>query len=577
MKHILILLALGILNSCNSNSSDLSSEITAEVDNCPDVPDELAQIDIDSLGDGFYNTFNYQIKDFVVDKDTIAASSFDYKFTLCRANNSWIVESRSNDAESGGRLEPDLDRDVRLQDKTYKYRVKLDTDDPREADRVIFELTTESSQPQQQILYTLEQTKQANAGIQLGEPEISEPLVYSDRLFWSVYTYHGEGFGGIATIISYDPATNKIEIIQPPEIASQIINDLVISGQPEEPTFWIATQLTGEGNPRIPSMGLVAYRPDGEDYTQGTIDSYRVDNSPIVGAIPTKLQLEDEILWIGTGNGICQVSWQAIARSDSWTCWRFAITALVNEELPIYSSVLDQTPDGTVSPRGNTVEVLWWSLTQREPVKGRYEIRHEPPMTFKSDRGATTWSELYQGNYQPPVWQPPVYWIGSNWHWNGDRVLNGAMRQRPEGTLHPKGAVSLMGETTPVPQGVCPDRRLRRLASFAGCTEGTSATDSLPKTALNRFVRGLDEVEFNMFGGGPTGIGSEPNTDYIFDHKALRGDLELLELTENTTEVNYYSAWVEDTSLQPYLTLIPHNIPAQTKPNPLLEIKSSLD
>ena len=33
---------------------------------------------------------------------------------------------------------------------------------------------------------------------------------------------------------------------------------------------------------------------------------------------------------------------------------------------------------------------------------------------------------------------------------------------------------TLKGST--VPQGVCPDRRLRRLASFAGCTEGTSAT-----------------------------------------------------------------------------------------------------
>ena len=512
MKWILVLLLLGILNSCSTDRSN-RLESTAEASNCPDVPNEPPKIDFDSLGDGFYNAFNYQIKDFVVDKDTIAASSFDCKFTLCRANNNWIVESRSNDAD-GDRLEPDLDREVRLQDTTYQYRVKLNTDDPREADRVIFELTTESSQPQQQILYTLEQTKQANAGIQLGEPEISEPLVYEDRLFWSVYTYHGEGFGGIATIVSYDPATDEIEVIQPSEIASQIINDLVISGQPDHPTFWIATQLTGEGNPRIPTLGLVAYRPDGEDYTRGTIDSYRVDNSPIVGAIPTKLHLEDEILWIGTGNGICQVSWQAIARQDSWNCWRFALTALPNEELPVYSSVLDKTPDGTISS-GDTVEVLWWSLTQREPVKGRYEIRYAPPMTFKSDRGATTWSELYQlygEDYQPPIWQPPVYWIGSDWHWNGDR-----------------------------------------------------------------FVRSLDEVEFNMFGGGPTGIGSEPTQDYIFDHNAIRGDLELLELTENTTKVKYHSAWVEDTSLQPYLTLIPYNIPAQTKPNPLLEVKSSLD
>ncbi len=181
-------------------------------------------------------------------------------------------------------------------------------------------------------------------------------------------------------------------------------------------------------------------------------------------------------------------------------------------------------------------------------------------MTFKSDRGATTWSELYQRNDRPPVWQPPVYWIGSNWHWNGDRFLNGALRQRPEGTLHPSGAVSLMGETT------------GHINAW-----GFPRRQPLPKTALNRFIRGLDEVELNMFGGGPTGIGSEPNRDYIFDHNALRGDLELLELTENTTKVKYYSAWVEDSLLQPYLTLVPHNISAQTKPNPLLEIESSLD
>ena len=508
MKYIGILLILGILNSCSTNSYNKSD---TAVSNCPDLPNESPQINIDSLGDGFYNAFNYQIKDFVVNKDTIAASSPNYKFTLCRANNNWIIESQPDEIDDDNSRR-DRYR-VRLRDKTYQYRVKLNTDSPREADRAIFELVTpESNQPKQQILYTLEQTKQANAGIQLGEPEISEPIVYGDCLFWSVYTYYGEGFGGIATIVSYDPATDEIEVIQPSEIASQVINDLVISGQPKDPTFWIATQLTGEGNPRIPSMGLVAYRPKGEDYTQGTIDRYRVDNSPIVGAIPTKLHLEDEILWIGTGNGICQVNWQAIARKDSWTCWRFALTAkLPNEELPIYGSVLDKTPDGAISPSDNTVEVLWWSLAQREPTQGRYEIRYEPPITVKSDRGATTWSELYQ-NYQPLVWQPPVYWIGSDWHWNGDR-----------------------------------------------------------------FVRGLDEVELNMFGGGPMGIGSEATQDYIFDHKAIRGDLELLELTENTTKVKHYSAWVEDTLLQPYLTLVPHNIPAQTKPNPLLEVESSLN
>ena len=184
MKYVWILLIIGILNSCSSDRFDRSD--TAEVSNCPDVSNEppIEPNDLGSMEEGLYNAFNDRIIDFVVDKDTIAASSFDYKFTLCRANNNWIVERRSNDASNSLKS----DRDVRLQDKTYKYRVKLNADDPREASQVIFKLTTESNRPQRQILYTLEQTKQADAGIQLGNPEISEPIVYGNRLFWWVYT-----------------------------------------------------------------------------------------------------------------------------------------------------------------------------------------------------------------------------------------------------------------------------------------------------------------------------------------------------------------------------------------------------
>ena len=55
----------------------------------------------------------------------------------------------------------------------------------------------------------------------------------------------------------------------------------------------------------------------------------------------------------------------------------------------------------------------------------------------------------------------------------GDRVdhfLNGALRQRPEGTLHPSGAVSLMGETT------------GHINAW-----GDPRRQPLPKTALHRF------------------------------------------------------------------------------------------
>ena len=521
MRHtVAIVLIFSLISSCNwLQQAERASPNISKIANCPQPPSELPLIKVNDRANNIYNAFNYQIEKIVADPDTIAFKSSEHKFTWCRANNSWIVESfdkpqsdLTNNTKPGSKPK----REIQFKGDIYQYRVKLNRQNPREASQAVFELISPKFEESRRILYTLEQTKQADAGIQLGDPEISDPLIYGNRLFWYVYTYYGEGFGGIATIVSYNPATEVITVIQPPEIATQIINDLAIAGNPDDPTFWIATQLTGEGNPYIPSMGLVAYRPENENYTQGSLDSYRVDNSPIVGAIPTKLYLENEILWVGTGNGICQIDWQAIDREDSWSCWRFALMAeLPREELPVYSSLLDNSPDTTIAAKATepTVEVLWWSLKQREPLTGRYEIEYQPGMTVEfSDRGATTWTELYRRGYQPPVWRPPVYWVGSNWHWDGDR-----------------------------------------------------------------FVRGLDEVELNLFGGGAMGIGSnEPNDDYIFDHNAIRGDLELLKLTKDASEVKHYSAWVEETLLQPYLTIVPHRRSPQMQPNPLLEIKSTL-
>ena len=522
---LVTLLSLGLISGCNSiNNTNTSNETTEKTINCPAPPTDLPLIKIDSQEFGFHDAFNFQIKEIIPDPDTIAFKSFKHKFTLCRANNNWIVEEiTQSDSQDNAALESY--QTVQIEDKEYQYRVKLDGNSSGGAKQAIFELITpESTQPQQQILYNLEQAKKAGV-IELGEPEISQAVVYGDRdsasfanrVFWTVFAYRGEGFGGVATIVSYDPQTNKINVIQPPEIAEQIINDLVITGNPDNPTFWIATQLTGEGNPYIPSMGLVAYRPQNSDYTEGKISSYGVRNSPIVGAIPTKLNAAEDILWVGTGNGICKVKWQTIDNGDSWECWRFAVMAkLSSEELPIYSSLLDNTADATINmtDANKNVEVLWWLPQQREPLMGRYEIKYAPGMIVElTDRGATKWDEYYYDNRQPPIWESPLYWVGSNWHWEN-----------------------------------------------------------------SKFVRGFDEVELNLVGGGAIGINSgQPNNDYIFDTKALRGDLELLELTKKNTKVKYYSAWVEDNSLQPYLTIVPQSQSSQLQPNPLLEIKSGLD
>ena len=101
---------------------------------------------------------------------------------------------------------------------------------------------------------------------------------------------------------------------------------MAIAGEPNNLTFWLATQIAGEGNPYLPGTGLVAYRPT-KYFRLGSAITYHVRNSPIVGAIPTQLKPESDRLWVGTGNGICEVKWQEADSDRSWSCWRFALMA----------------------------------------------------------------------------------------------------------------------------------------------------------------------------------------------------------------------------------------------------------
>jgi hypothetical protein len=264
----------------------------------------------------------------------------------------------------------------------------------------------------------------------------------------------------------------------------------------------MGTNISGEGNAYIPANGLVAYRPDPQNLNSGSLTSYTVHNSPLVGAIPDKLRLEDDTLWVGTGNGICQAKWQAADNPESWSCWRFAAMAkLPSEGIPVYSGLTNKTPAVTLSPSssGETVEVLWWSPLDFQTRKGRYEVRYLQGFTVKLDQGA----RLEESRRLPPG-KPPVYWPGFEWHWNGDR-----------------------------------------------------------------FIRGFDEVAQNRFGVGPTGIGSnrfEPNTPPNWN--AIRGDLELLNLSPKSTSVRYYSGWVNENLLSPYLSVLPQKRPQNPQLNP---------
>ncbi|HEY9298036.1 MAG TPA: hypothetical protein VIQ31_17075, partial [Phormidium sp.] len=56
---------------------------------------------------------------------------------------------------------------------------------------------------------------------------------------------------------------------------------------------------------------------------------------------------------------------------------------------------------------------------------------------------------------------------------------------------------------------------------------------------------------------------------------AMRGDLELVNLSKNSTSVKYYSGWVDDALINPYPTVVPQ-YPKNAQPNPLESIAKQL-
>ena len=502
MKSIAVSLCLvGLLTGCyQASAPDLPKTSDPDPVNCPDPPASLPYINLEARG--YYNAFDYQILKIEAEADTVTFLSGDRNFIYCRGDGSWTIQpgTYTKAAAYNYFTEPSY-QTIQLNDQSYQYRVRLEPtptrDSPEEPQQVVFELIPlNQEQPIRQVLYTLEQA-QLETAISLGVPQVSAALTYDNRLFWAVSPEQGEGNGGVATIVGYDPQTENFEVIQPEEINNQQINDLVIAGEPDTPTFWIATQVMGEGNPYLPGMGLVAYRPDTPDYQTGSVDVYYVGNSPLVGAIPTALKVEDDRLWVGTGNGVCQVQWQT-ANNPHWNCWRFALMSELPESgVPLYKSSVAQTSQTNLA--GEMAEVLWWTPQSYEEAQGRYEVRYDEGFTVTLESGAS----LVPADRKP--WNPPVYWAGWQWHWDG-----------------------------------------------------------------KRFERGFDEVSLSEFGGGPSGISlSQADYDTPFNHYAIRGDLELLKLTQNTTEVKYYSGWVDDDLLKPYLTVVPQEKVQNPEPNPL--------
>lgn len=524
-----LLSLIGLLSACTSHNTVFSQTI-ADTTNCP--KDARLPIEV-SRKPGYYENFNYYVRNIVLEKNFVKFQTSNYDFVFCRGNNQWTVQSgtlaselqpQTNEAQYQKELANPQFKTIDFNGQTYQYRVILEPNSfasrqtRTEPQKVVFELIyPDRKQPQRQTLYTLNQVKQEKIGVSLGVPRITAAIKHDNRLFWSVASEQGEGFNGIATIVSYNPQKNESIIIQPESVKRQQINDLVITGNSNNLIFWMGTKISGEGNPYLPGMGLVAYRPELGNLKSGTVKFYDINNSHIVGAIPEKLKLDNDKLWVATGNGICALNWQLPDNPKSWNCQRFAVmTKLPKTGLPLYNALASTNPATTLSTvsNGENLEVLWFAPLDNKTVKGRYEVLYPQGFTATlNDQGITFFSkeiEEIRTNLQPGKY--PLYWPGYESHWNG-----------------------------------------------------------------SRFVRGLDEVALNSFGGGPRGITSNRAPANLRPNSyAIRGDFDLLNLSEKSTSVKYYSGWIDDANIKLYLTTVPQERSDRRQVNPLDAISQQL-
>ena len=517
---------LAILSACTGNmdQNEILPEVepTTATNGCPSasvmLPIETVRQRYISGHDRYFDRFDYTPRKVVLDDETARFSAREYDFVYCRENSRWTVQPGTLgmdwvtelDAQSLGTFEPST---LNINGQAYNYRVLQVSDDPTvtsQAQSVVLELRLPGEEtPQRHTIYTVTQTEQAIANDEtirprpskLGTPRITSALSYGDRLWWTIAFAQGEGNDGIATIVSYEPATDEMTLIQPEEIWSQPILSLAITGDPEQPILWMGL-----------ASGLLAYEPEAEDLTTGTIESYTRYNSPLIGTTPTQLAVDDDQLWVGTRNGVCRLDWQAPKQAESWDCWQFTAEATLpeGESVTVYPSLLGQTSEVELAAdtTEKTIEVLWWMFTESgDPPKGRYEVRLDEGFVVNTDQGA---SPRLEPTHIEIAGKVPMFWPGYQWHWRGDR-----------------------------------------------------------------FVRPLDgELSVGHAGYGIGAESSSPGP--VQDLSVIRGDLDLLDLSAEATQIKHYSGWVDDELLTPFPTVVERPYPEASQPDPLIEIDRQL-
>ncbi len=500
-----------------------------------------------------FEQFNFAPQEISVEPGKVAVKTPYYTFSLCQSsgtksarkkNAKWAIASTAPEPEepfdyatyASSLADPEYET-IEIDEKLYEYRVRLqatwldeelnptvapsDVENggrpPEEEESVYFDIKSPDGEVTSYELYTVEAVREASIGASLGVPRISGTAVTDDGVWFAATTSQGEGENGFASLLQYDPETEELDIQRPEEIQGDQITSMVATGNANTEiegedssnlTLWLGTMRSGEGNPSVPANGLAAYRP-----ATKTLNRFTLNNSPIVGAVPHQLAVSGDSLWVGTGNGICEVDWQIAEQADSWRCWRFATTAkLPSEGVALYPSFLAE--ESTTTLKKPEVEVLWaaWEFYEQpevEPKPFRYEVVYEPGIE----------ATLSQGGYrvnnevaQRMVGDNPIFWPGRQWHWGGDK-----------------------------------------------------------------FRRTFDEVSLNLVGGGPYGlITSNIRTGFSFDHLAIRGSFDLLGLAPDGTKVRYYSGWVDGTELEVYPEMVAVTPPKTVTPNPLDAIAAEL-
>ena len=547
--------ALTVDSTSESRNGNVSSPVEVDAStssanmrntpNFPDSPPELkncrrakntSQPLSQAENTAIFDQFNFRPESVTVFKQTVAVKTPHYTFHFCKGSKDWAVVP--NDLASG-EAPYDYERElaaianpkyetIEVNGTPYEYRIRLQADwlseqtgvEPKSwpkpiapeaessEDTVYFELKKADGEFISHELYTVSDVQEAHLGASLGTPRIAGAAVVGSDIWFAATTSQGEGDNGFASLLHYDSKTREMSVLRPEELQGDQITDLVATERKGSTTLWMGTQRSGEGNPFAPASGLVAYQPK-----RKMLESFTVADSPLVGAIPYQLAVENKSLWVATGNGTCRVQWQAIGEANSWDCWRLTTTAeLPKDGVDVYSSFLATEPAAKLTER--EVEVLWISqalssASAEQPSVTRYEVVYKPGFETTLSQGGYRVADAVA---KRAAGGDSIFWPGRQWHWAGDR-----------------------------------------------------------------FKRGLDEVSLNLAGGGPYGlVSSRVQGGLTLDNDAIRGDFDLLDLTVEGTKVRYHSGWVNSDKLEVYPSLRPVTLPKQIKPNPLIEMASDL-